>query len=134
MTEQLGLEEVLRQRAAAQRDEGAVLALAEGMDRLGDALLAGARLPLDLHGRLRRRDGAHALEDLVHRVGGTDDAVEGPGLTGVQLLAQAAILLGEVRDLPEGLQPPNDRLVAERLLDVVHGPLRIAATASSTDA
>ena len=60
--------QVLVEGGAVQRDEGLVLARAVVVDRLGDQLLAGARLAQDQHrGVGRRRSACSRLDHLLHR-------------------------------------------------------------------
>ena len=44
MTEKLGFEEIFRDSAAVDRNEGAIVAAAGAMDRFGSDFLAGAAL------------------------------------------------------------------------------------------
>ena len=61
--EQLALEQVLRQRAAVDRQERPVGPAGQVVDVPGDDLLAGAALALDQHRRVGRR---HVLGELEH--------------------------------------------------------------------
>jgi hypothetical protein len=67
VAEQLGFEQVLRDRRAVDRDEAALGAPAVAMDVARHHLLAGAALAGDHHARLGRRDLARHREHLVHR-------------------------------------------------------------------
>src|SRR4029453_15109370 len=62
--EELGLEQVVGQRAAVDRDEAPRGARALLVDRARDELLAGASLALDQHRRARRRDARDLVEQL----------------------------------------------------------------------
>ncbi|MDR8732335.1 hypothetical protein FEQ05_05728 [Burkholderia pseudomultivorans] len=67
VAEQLGFEQVLRNRRGVQRDERAVRARAVTMQRPCDEFLAGARLAGDQHGRGRMRQAADRAEHVLHR-------------------------------------------------------------------
>src|SRR5262245_50224806 len=53
MPEQLTLDQLTRDRSHVDRDEWTVAALAVGMKRARDQLLAGPRFPGDHHGKIR---------------------------------------------------------------------------------
>src|SRR5262249_1342397 len=72
VSEQLALEELVRDGGAVERNERAV-PRGVVVDGLRDELLARPRLALDEHGRLRRRDAPDDLVDLLHRRRPTDD-------------------------------------------------------------
>src|SRR5215470_7227660 len=69
VAEQLGLEQPLGDGRAVHRDDRAVLAVRETVDRPGQHFLAGAALALDEHGDVGRRGPLrhldHALEALA---------------------------------------------------------------------
>jgi hypothetical protein len=67
VAEQLGLEQVRRDRAAVDDHERAVAARALEMQRLGGELLAGAALALEEHGGVGRRGGLEEREGGAHR-------------------------------------------------------------------
>src|SRR5262249_23075343 len=63
VAEELALDEIFGDRAAVHGDEGSVRAPRCRVERAGDDVLAGARLPFD---EQRRRRPGDALEDGVH--------------------------------------------------------------------
>src|SRR5690349_10123074 len=67
VTEQLGLEQLGRNRRRVQGDERFRLARAVFMQRARDELLAGAGLAGDQHGYARARQAADGAEYLLHR-------------------------------------------------------------------
>ena len=67
VAEQLGLEQVLRDRRGVDRDERPGRARAVPVQRARDELLAGARLAGDEHRRVRLRQPADRAEHLLHR-------------------------------------------------------------------
>ncbi len=76
VTEELGLEQGLRQRGAVHLDEVARGAQRVVMDRAGDQLLAGSRLAANQHGRVAL---GHLADDTKHALqwpAGADDAIE----------------------------------------------------------
>jgi len=92
VAEQLGLEQVGRDRAAIHDDERAACPGARVVDRFGDAFLAGAGLALDQHRRVGRRDSLELREQLAHLRADPDERPErvavGPddlGLTVVEV-------------------------------------------------
>ena len=120
VAEELRLQQALREGGTGQGDEGALPAGRVIVHRPREALLAGPALPLEEDGRLAVRHAPNALEDHPHGLGLADDAVEAAN-TG-QLPAQARILLPEAPRRAERLDPADDGLVLEGLLDVVDGP------------
>ena len=67
VAEELALDEALRDRAEVHRRRTARRSAGELVDHPREPLLAGAGLAADEHGRGRRRDEPHALEDVAHR-------------------------------------------------------------------
>ncbi|ABA47527.1 hypothetical protein BURPS1710b_2767 [Burkholderia pseudomallei 1710b] len=67
VAEQLGFEQILRDRRRVQRDERAVRAWAVPVQRARDELLAGARFARDQHRRGRMRQPADRAEHVLHR-------------------------------------------------------------------
>ena len=76
VTEQLGFEDLGRNRRAVDRQEALLAAVGVLVDRVGNQLLAGTGLTDDQHVRPRRRDQLHLTEQLFHRLGATDDLAE----------------------------------------------------------
>ncbi|VBF82571.1 Uncharacterized protein conserved in bacteria [Burkholderia pseudomallei] len=68
VAEQFGLQQMIRNRAAVDRDERRLAALGALVDRERGQLLAGARFAGDEHGRVGRGDLADRPEQLLHRV------------------------------------------------------------------
>ena len=122
VAEQLALQQVLRQGAAVDRQEGAVGPVREVVDVAGDDLLAGAALALDQDGGI---GGRHHLGELEH-VGEAARLADGPGDGALVLAADVLLELAVLHpDLAEFAGAPQDReqlVVGERLLDVVEGP------------
>ena len=108
VAEDLGLEQVLRDRAAVERDEPLRRARAGVMDRARDDFLAGAGLAADENRARRARDGLERLKQIAHRPAASDDALEAVPL--LQLLAQPGVL---------GLQPPLLDGAVERVPQLV---------------
>src|SRR5262245_61289850 len=76
MAEQFGLEEVFREGAAVDGDEGGELAEAVEVQRLGDEFLAGAALAEDQNRAVGIRDALDHAEDGLHFRGAADDLTE----------------------------------------------------------
>ena len=66
MTEQLALEERVRDRAAIDDDEWLLAACRQAVDQPGHQLLAGSALALNQHGGIGRRHTLHASEQRAH--------------------------------------------------------------------
>ena len=86
------------------------------MDRPGEQLLAGPRLPEDEHGGVRRRDLAHLGQDVEQR-GAVSQDLSGPADV-PQLVAQELGLAGQRGDAPLCLQPLVDVAEDEREVPV----------------
>ena len=95
VAEDLGFEQVLRDRAAVERDELLPAPRARVMDRARHDFLAGAGFAADQNRARRARDGLERLKQIAHRPTAADDAFEAVAL--LQLLAQPGVLR---------LQPP----------------------------
>src|SRR5690606_29919731 len=108
ITEELGFQERLGDRAAVERDEGARRAVALRMDQPGDDLLPRPALAGDEHGRRVRRHLARELERLLHGGRLRDDLTE-PALD-AYLLAQPAHLASQ-RFALLGLLEEQDELI-----------------------
>src|SRR5690606_10722984 len=76
--EQLGLEQVLGYRAAVERYECGIAAVALAVDQAGDQLLAGAALARDEHGRRVAGDLGGDLEGAGHGGRLRDDLAVAP--------------------------------------------------------
>src|SRR6266542_3555159 len=120
--EQLGLDQVFRNRGAIDLDEGALGALAVVVDRVGDQLLASAVLPLNKDVGVAARDAFHQLEHFVHLLALADDVAE-PELS-LELLLQQQVLADEIAPLDRALEHRQQRVRLDRLLDeTVRTPL-----------
>ena len=76
-TKEFGFQQVFRDGSAVHGDQGAIRALAAGVQGLGHQLLAGARLAMDQHGRHAARYFGHALLDVADGVGLAHQAIQG---------------------------------------------------------
>ena len=76
VTEQLGLEQVLRQRAAVDRDEWLMLPVAVEMQRARDQFLAGAAFALDQNRAVGVGDLVDQIVNLLHLLARADDVLE----------------------------------------------------------
>ena len=120
MAEQLGLEQGLRQRGAADLHERVRVALAGPMQRLRHQLLAGAGLAGDQDGRVGPRHLADELEDLQHRPRAAHDPLAVGGAL-AELQAEGGDLVAHVGVLEDPLQRGEQVVHLERLRDVVVG-------------
>src|SRR5438445_9713194 len=91
VTKQLRLQQVLRQRAAIDRDEGMMLPVAVEMQTARDQLLASAAFSLDQNGAVSIGDFIDEIVNLLHLPARADDVLE--AITILQLLPQ-------INDLP----------------------------------
>jgi hypothetical protein len=120
VTEQLGLEQRLRERGARDLHHRPAAAIRVVVERLRDELFSGAALAGDEDGRVRLRDLADGLVHLLHRRGVADDAL---GLhERADLVAQHFDLLGEILVIEGALHRVRDLVELERLGDVVERP------------
>jgi len=76
VAEELGLDELRRDRAAVHGDERSVAARARTMDRAGQELLAGPRFPFDQEGHGSGGDASSPQDQALHRASAVDDRVE----------------------------------------------------------
>jgi hypothetical protein len=117
--EELGLDEVVGEVRARERDEGAASPRAARVDGLRDQALARAGLARHEHGRVARRchvdDGAHLGEG--GRVADEHDAVRVAPLP-VGLASLDAL---ELEHLDAAVDGDEERLELERLAEVVEG-------------
>ena len=81
--EQLGLQQLWRQRAAVHADQRLVFARAVVVDGLGNEFFAAAGLAEDQTGGSRRRDLCDRAKHIEHRRARPDDVVEGVSLAEV---------------------------------------------------
>ena len=126
VAEQLGFDQRIRQRAAADLHERLLGPRRVVVDRAGDQLLAGAGLAAQQHGRVGPRDLRDLLVDALHRAAVADDAGEVVALA--QLLLEMGVLVDEAlvlrRHQPldlEGLADHRGDQAVERL-----GPFVVA--------
>ena len=117
VTEELGLEQRVGDRAAVHADERLLLARRQVMQRARDQLLAGARLAGDEDRGLGRRDLLHQLEDALHGQRLADDAVEAEAAA--QLVAQLQVVAQEGALLQRALDDHGDLVDLERLGQIV---------------
>ena len=117
VAEERGFEQVRRDGAGVDGDEGLVAARRVGVDGLGDELLAGAALALDQNGGAAGSDLRDEVEEAQHRLALADDVFE------VVALLQGAL---ELDDLffgavagDGGANVGEQLLVVPRLLDEV---------------
>src|SRR5690606_24662582 len=100
--EQLGLDQVGRDRAAVERDERAVLHRRVRMHDLGDLLLAGAVRAGDQHRQLRARDLHRQRQQALAGGVGEDEAAQ--VVVALQRAAPAALALLHARKLAPRLR------------------------------
>ena len=119
-SEELGLEERLREGRDALGDQGPPCAMAPVVEGPGDQLLARAARARDHHGQLGRRQPLHESRELGHRRAPAHHPGEGKGLTalGQGLLGEGELALLELDPL---LQSPVQLLDARALLELVEG-------------
>jgi hypothetical protein len=121
VAEQLGLDQILRQRGAVDLHHRAIDPRALGVDRVGGQLLAGAALADDEHVGVGARNGLQHLEDPLDGRGGAEHLAVG-GLLGE--LAPQVGCLGEQATALQRFAHQHQHLVrVERLGDEVEGPL-----------
>src|SRR5579862_6502858 len=89
MTEQLGLEQVFRKRAAIDGHKRMVLAVAVEMQTARDEFLAGATFANDQHGAVSVGDLVNEIINVLHLSAGADDVLEPVAV--LQLFAQINI-------------------------------------------
>src|SRR5690606_28139900 len=120
VSEELRLDERLREGRAVDRHEREALSWSARMQRVGDELLARPALADDETRRLALRDRVEALDELHHRRRVADDRRAGLAAGNelarlLELLLERAVL-GDVADDAE-----RELLGVERLRDVVVG-------------
>ena len=119
VAEELGFEQVLRQRGAIDRHEGLMLPVRIEVQRARDELLARAALALDQDGRVGIRDLRDEIVDLLHPLRGADDVLKAVLL--LDDLAQVADLALVVLVIERALDGELQLVHLERLGDVVVG-------------
>ena len=120
VTEELALQQVLRDSAAVDRDEAAPVPLAVLMDAAGDQFLPRACLAEDQDVRVRDRDAADRVEDGGHARALADDLVEGIRPLDGEL--QQPVLLTQPLSAEEPSGSQQKVVGKEGLDEVVGGP------------
>ena len=118
VSEQLALDQVLRHRRAADRDERSGAARAEPVDRARDALLARAGLPEHEHRRVGSRDARDELAQPHHLRALAVELARGSR----RELAQPHHLLREAPVLVRAIEPERELLDLDRLGQEVVSP------------
>ncbi|GBD29002.1 hypothetical protein HRbin32_00086 [bacterium HR32] len=119
VSEQLRLQERLRDGAAVDGHEGSVGPRALVVDGPGEDLLARARLPVDEDRGVRGRHRRGHPQHLLHLRGRAHDALELEARP--QLLVQLAVLLPELLVLQGAADLDHQLVLLEGLGDVVEG-------------
>ena len=117
VTEQLGLEQRLGNRAAVERDEPLGAAGAVVMNRARDDFLAGAGLAGHENRARRRRDGFEQLKERAHRRAAADEPLELVAL--LQLRAQIRVFRFEPALLERRVQRVQQLVELKRLGDEI---------------
>ena len=120
VAEQRGLEQIRRQVARIDGDEGAIGAWRVGVDGARHQLLAGAAFAGDENRRAARRRLHDQVEHLAHARAAADDAGELLRLR-LQALAQRGVLGHQLPPLHGVAHHDHHLVVLERLGDVVEG-------------
>ena len=103
VAEQLGFDQIRRDRGAVDPEEREVAARRVEVDRARDQLLAHAALPEDEHGRPQRRDAQDPIEHGAHRRGMADEVLDAVALRDLVLEQREARV--EVVPLEEADEP-----------------------------
>ena len=120
VAEEVRLEQIRREVAGVDGDEGLVGAGRVLMQRSRDELLAGTALAVDQNRGAARRRLHDQIEDLLHPRASADDLAEPVGMR-LQILPEDTIL-GDEAALGEGVPYDGQHFVVlERLGDVVEG-------------
>ena len=120
VTEQLRLDQVLRDRRAVDLDERALVPLAVEVNRVGDELLAGAVLALQENVRLARRDALDQVEELLHLLALADHVLELVAV--LQARLELLVLVDERLLLDRLLELVQETFGIDRLLEEVERP------------
>ena len=121
MAEKLGFEEVFRQGAAIDGDEGGELAAAVEMEGAGDQFLAGAAFAQDEDGAVGVGHALDHLEDVLHLGGIADELVE--LVFFLELLFEVDVL-GNGVVVGEGAADAEAEIIhLEGLLQIIEGAL-----------
>ena len=113
MAEQLGFDQLGRNRRAVERDERARRARAVLVQRARDQFLARAGLAQDAHAGFAGRHALHLRHHAPHRVAGPNDVVL------AHALAQLPVLLFQARQLRDVRQRQQQLIGRERLLEKI---------------
>ena len=119
VAEEVALEQVRREGAAVDRDEGGVGPVRVQVDGPGDQLLAGPALALEEDRAPGRGGRLDQLEDGLHGLALADDVGEAEALA--ELVLEADVLVLEALALEGLLEHEQEIVVLEGLLDVVEG-------------
>ena len=119
VAEQLGLDQRLRQRGAADAEVGLGAPRRVVVDRVGHHLLAGAALAVDQDAGVGVGDDLDQLEDPLHLLALADDL--GERVAAFELLLQPHVLLAQQADRADVLQAHHQLGDRERLGDEVRG-------------
>ena len=117
MTEQLRLEEVLRDGGAIDDHEGSSLAGAVEVDGPGEQLFPGAALALQQHRRVRPRNPRRNFDRILHTARFRDHAREGEALR--NCLAEVPVFAPERGEVERLAQRDAKLFARERLGQVV---------------
>src|SRR5574337_357355 len=121
MTEDLALQQTLRDSRAVDRYKRTICAWALSMDGSGDQLLPGPALPDEEHGRVAVRDLSDLLEDLLHPEVTAHDPFDAEVL--LYLLSQQPIFPAQLNALEGPFHREKQLFAFERLGQVVERAL-----------
>ena len=118
VAEQLGLQQVLRDRAAVDGDERLLGARSEVVQRLRQRLLAGAALAQQQHRHVGRRELLDVAAELQHRLVGGDDPLD---RRACRHRGKAAVLVLQPMQVETALDDRAQHLELDRLLAEIVG-------------
>ena len=121
VTEELGFEQRLRDRAAVEGDEAIRAARAAVVNRARGKLLSRPRFAGDEHGARRRGHGFQELEEVAHHAAASDEAVDPVAL--LELRSEIGVLRAEPALLERRVQDMEQRVELKRLGDEIGCPL-----------